>query len=241
MSCVPVSALCCPCAPCILRIYSCSAWSVNSLVAHRLSRKLGGASCMRRPCAIHSRRRNNALTMLSAALKAQRNASQPVLTAFAAACTVDSQLLQARLKTTISESLCTSLTLSERHDLPQCRLPARRRLPCRAMRRTSVSYSPSMMPSKHTTRRRATPLPCMRPTLAHLVPEGSPLAPQGGLKLANAALAKYKGDQLLRVLKAVLLQRSDRMQDSLMVRRRAERYSASICCGRTLLPCRQSV
>ena len=43
-------------------------------------------------------------------------------------------------------------------------------------------------------------------------------APQGGLKLANAALAKYKGDQLLRVLKAVLLQRSDRMQESLTVR-----------------------
>jgi hypothetical protein len=38
------------------------------------------------------------------------------------------------------------------------------------------------------------------------------------LKLANAALAKYKGDQLLRVLKAVLLQRSDRMQESLAVR-----------------------
>ncbi len=38
------------------------------------------------------------------------------------------------------------------------------------------------------------------------------------MKLANAALAKYKGDQLLRVLKAVLLQRSDRMQESLAVR-----------------------
>ena len=47
---------------------------------------------------------------------------------------------------------------------------------------------------------------------------GSLVARQGSLKLANAALSKYKGDQLLRVLKAVLLQRSDRMQESLVVR-----------------------
>ena len=47
---------------------------------------------------------------------------------------------------------------------------------------------------------------------------GIAVARQGGLKLANAALSKYKGDQLLRVLKAVLLQRSDRMQESLAVR-----------------------
>ncbi len=50
------------------------------------------------------------------------------------------------------------------------------------------------------------------------LPDGLPVARQGGLKLANAALSKYKGDQLLRVLKAVLLQRSDRMQESLAVR-----------------------
>ena len=41
---------------------------------------------------------------------------------------------------------------------------------------------------------------------------------QGALKLTTAALSKYRGDQLLRALKAHALERSGKLQEALTVR-----------------------